>query len=188
MSDSRSAWERRSEPGVVAVSPVESPRSVGASPLATFFGALLLASVTFSASFVLMTTRGGQIAFETEALAPTPAATRSATPAPGPVRIAGVAGSAERVETGTYRVTFIWTLEGARNGDSVLLRFLAGTRVLTEQRGVLDATVFSSSTGQFTLTTSQECSVDGWSAQALSIRGLTPVGDAVSRVAGTTCR
>jgi hypothetical protein len=70
----------------------------------------------------------------------------------------------------------------------VLLRFSMGSRVISETRGALDANVFSPSTGIFTVATSQECSADGWSAEVVSIRGVTPAGEATSRAAGVTCR
>ena len=116
------------------------------------------------------------------------APTRTATAAPATIRVTAGPALAERLDTGGYRVTFTWTLEGAREGDSALLRFGIGSRVVSEQRGALDANVFVASTGRFTVTTAQECTADGWSAEIVSIRNLTPVGEATSRAAGVTCR
>ena len=103
------------------------------------------------------------------------------------MRIVSASGSAERLDSGAYRVTFAWMLEGARAGDSAVIRFSAGSRQPTETRGTLDPTVFSASTGRLALVTSQECSGGGWTAELISLRGLSPVGDAVARVAGVTC-
>ncbi len=185
---------RPGEPGevgrqndVVVVPAASRPRTSAPTPVLVFAGAFLLAAVTFGSSVVLLT-RTATFELSAETLSPTAATTRTATPAPAPVRVTAASGTAERTDTGAYRVIFVWTLDGAREGDSALLRFSVGGRVITEQRGTLDANVFSSSTGRFTLTTSQDCSTEGWSAELVSIRGLTPVGDATSRVAGAACR
>ena len=163
-------------------------RSSSARPLLLFAGALLLATATFGSSLALLVRSEPIGSVEEDTPARTGAPTRASTAAPSPVRISGAVGTAERLETGSYRVTFTWTLEGGREGDGVLLRFSVGSRVLTEQRATLDATVFTSSTGRLTLATSQECSADGWTAEVVSVRGVTPAGDAVSRVAGVACR
>jgi hypothetical protein len=163
-------------------------RGSSARPLLVFAGALLLAAATFGSSVALLVRSEPIDLLEEGTPARTSAPTRASTAAPSPVRISGAAGTAERLETGAYRVTFTWTLDGGREGDGLLLRFTLGSRVLTEQRATLDATVFTSSTGRLTLATSQECSADGWTAEVVSVRGVTPAGDAVSRVAGVTCR
>jgi hypothetical protein len=98
------------------------------------------------------------------------------------------AATAERLDTGTYRITFNWTLDGAREGDAALLRFSIGSRVISEQRGNLDATVFTASTGRLTVATSQDCSAEGWSAELVTLRGVTPIGEPTSRANGVTCR
>lgn len=165
---------------------IDAGRSSAPPPLLVFAGALLLATATFGSSFALLV-RSDTVGAVEEAPARTSVPTRAATAAPSPVRITGASGTAEKLASGAYGVTFTWTLEGGREGDSVLLRFSAGGRVLSEQRGALDATVFTSSTGTLTIATSQACSADGWSAEVVSVRGLAPVGDAVSRVAGVTC-
>jgi hypothetical protein len=163
-------------------------RGSSARPLLVFAGALLLATATFASSVALLVRSEPIDLPAEETLVRTSAPTRAPTAAPSPVRISGAAGTAERLESGAYRVTFTWMLEGGREGDGLLLRFSVGSRVLTEQRGTLDANVFTASTGRLTLATSQECSTDGWTAEVLSVRGVTPAGDAVSRVAGVTCR
>lgn len=170
---------------VVVPGPARS--SFWASPLGIFVGILALAMLTFGSSVVLLT-RVATLESPADEVTQTAAPTRAATPAPTAVRVTAGAATAERLDTGAYRITFNWTLEGAREGDTALLRFSAGTRVISEQRGTLDANIFSTSTGRFTVTTSQDCSADGWSAELVSIRGLPPVGEPTSRAAGVTCR
>lgn len=178
------------EPGdsgdvVVVSAPARRERPSLPTPLAIFVGALVLAMVTFGSSVALLT-RVATLGSPGEG-APTPVPTRAATPAPVAVGITAGAATAERRDTGGYTVTFTWTLDGARSGDIVRLRFSMGSRVVSEQSGALDSTLFSSSTGQFTLATQQECSADGWSAEVILIRSVAPVGDATSRAAGVSC-
>jgi hypothetical protein len=186
VSDLRDEWEPREGPDVVVIPGAARPRSSGINPFAVFAGALLLAVVTFGSSLGIFM-RGSVLSSTEETVAPA-AATRAAAPTPVPVRVTAGAATAERLDTGAYRVVFNWTLEGAREGDTALLRFSIGSRVISEQRGVLDASVFSASTGRFTVATSQECTADGWSAELVSLRGVTPVGEATSRAPGVTCR
>jgi len=178
------------EPAVVwsDVVVARKPRpSVWATPAGIFVGVLLLMVITVAASVALLT-RVGAVAAPDEEVTITIAPTRTATAVPATIRVTAGPALAERMDTGGYRVTFTWTLEGAREGDSALLRFGIGSRVVSEQRGALDANVFSASTGRFTVTTAQECTADGWSAEIVTIRNLTPVGDATSRAPGVTCR
>ena len=149
-----------------------------------FAGALLLTTLTFGSSVGLLV-RGSALS---SAETPSPAvAARTATPTPTPVRVTAGAATAERLDSGAYRVIFTWTLEGAREGDTALLRFSVGSRVVSEQRGALDSNIFSSATGRLTITTSQDCSAEGWSAELLSLRGVAPVGERTSRAPGATC-
>lgn len=163
--------------------------SVWATPAGIFVGVLILALLTFGSSVALLT-RVGVVGSpdDDEDVIVTIAPTRTATAAPATIRVTAGPALAERMDTGGYRVTFTWTLEGARESDSALLRFGIGSRVVSEQRGALDPNVFVASTGRFTVTTAQECTADGWSAEIVSIRNLTPVGEATSRAAGVTCR
>jgi hypothetical protein len=170
---------------VVVPGPARS--SLWTTPMGIFVGVLALVLLTFGTSVALLT-RVATLEAPDDEVARTTTAIRAATPAPTAVRVTAGAATAERLDTGTYRVTFIWTLEGAREGDSALLRFSSGSRVLSEQRGALDANIFSSSTGRLTVTTSQECSADGWSAELVSLRGVTAVGEPISRAPGVTCR
>jgi hypothetical protein len=151
-------------------------------------GVLLLGVLTFAASVALLTRVGVVVSPEDDDAVVAVAPTRTATAASATVRVTAGPGLAERMDTGGYAVTFTWTLEGAREGDSALLRFGIGSRVVSEQRGTLDPNVFSASTGTFTVTTAQECTADGWTAEIVSIRNLTPVGEPTSRAAGVTCR
>lgn len=169
----------------VVAAPSRARPTPWATPLGIFVGVLVLGLLTFGSSVALLTRVAplGSPDEETGTLAPT----RTATPAATPIRITAAAATAERLDTGAYRVTFSWTLDGARQGDTALLRFSMGSRVISEQRGALDANLFASSSGKFTVTTSQECSTDGWSAEVVSIRGLTPVGEPISRAPGVSC-
>ena len=171
----------------VVVVPRQQRSSAWATPAGIFVGVLVLAILTFGSSVALMT-RVGVIASPEDEVTSTVAPTRTATAAPATIRATAGPGLAERLDSGGYRVTFTWTLEGAREGDLALLRFSIGSRVVSEQRGALDANVFSAATGRFTVTTAQECTADGWTAEIVSIRNLTPVGEATSRAAGVTCR
>lgn len=162
--------------------------SVWTTPAGIFVGVLLLLILTVAASFALLMRVGAVASPDEDDAIVTVAPTRTATAAPATIRVAAGPGLAERLDSGGYRVTFTWTLEGAREGDTALLRFGIGSRVVSEQRGTLDPNVFSSSTGRFTVTTAQECTADGWTAEIVSIRNLTPVGEATSRAAGVTCR
>ncbi|MGH2471024.1 MAG: hypothetical protein ACRDG6_01275 [Candidatus Limnocylindria bacterium] len=186
MNDAGEPPERPPTMTELAVPVADVPRGASVSPFAIFALALLLATVTFGSSLGLLV-RSDPLGAVEELPAATRAPTRAPTAAASPVRISGATGTAERLDSNLYRVTFTWTLDGARKDDTVLVRFSVGTRIISEQRGTLDATVFTSSTGKLIIATSQECSAEGWSAELVSIRALTPVGDAISRVAGVAC-
>ena len=170
------------------VVPRKARPSVWTTPAGIFVGVLLLLIITVAASFALLTRVGAVASPDEDDAIVTLAPTRTATAGPPTVRVTAGPALAERMDTGGYRVTFTWTLEGAREGDTALLRFGIGSRVISEQRGALDPNVFVASTGRFTVTTAQECTADGWSAEIVSIRNLTPVGEATSRAPGVTCR
>lgn len=172
----------------VVVVPRQKRPSVWATPVGIFVGVLVLALLTFASSVALLTRVGVVASPDDDEVTVTIAPTRTATAAPATIRVTAGPGLAERLDSGGYRVSFTWTLEGAREGDSALLRFSIGSRVVSEQRGMLDPNVFSASTGKFTVTTAQECTADGWTAEIVSIRNLAPVGEATSRAAGVTCR
>ena len=172
----------------VVVVPRKQRPAVWSTPWGIFLGVLLLTLITFAAALMLLTRVGVVEVPDDDDVTITIAPTRAAIAAPASVRVTAGPGVAERLDSGGYRVSFTWTLEGAREGDSALLRFSIGSRVVSEQRGNLDPNVFSASTGVFTVTTAQECTADGWTAEVVSIRNLTPVGEATSRAAGVTCR
>lgn len=174
-------------PSDVVVVPRKQRPALWSTPQGIFLGVLLLTLLTFAAALALLT-RVGAVEAPDDDVTITIAPTRAATAAPATIRVTAGPGVAQRLDSGGYQVTFTWTLEGAREGDSALLRFGIGSRVVSEQRGAMDANVFSASTGRFTVTTAQECTADGWSAEIVSIRNLTPVGEPTSRAAGVTCR
>lgn len=111
------------------------------------------------------------------------------TPAPQAVtvRVLSATGSAEALGSGHYQVTFTWMLEGARAGDAATIRFFMGSTQMAEERGNLDSSVFEASTGQLRLTTSQDCSAQGWSAEIVLLRNTVPQGERTARAAGVSC-
>lgn len=185
MSEGQEIAERQ-DPEVVAIA-APARASAPPPPAIVFIAALVVVTLTLGSSIALLTRAGPLAVADVDEVVRSAAPTRGGTAAPTPVRAAAASGTAERLEAGTYRVIFLWTLEGARAGDSVLLRFSAGSRVLTEQRGTLDPNAFTASTGRFTVATTQECSAQGWSAELVTIRGVTPTGETTSRVSGVTC-
>ncbi len=167
-------------------------------PAIVFALALLFVSLSFGSAILLMTRSvpgAGASAEPAAAASAQPAAaartsttaSRTATATPAPARVVSASGTAEPLGSGTYRVVFTWVLEGATEGDVVLFRFSMGSRIVSERRGTLDANVFVSSTGRLTVATSQDCSTDGWTAQLVTLRGVSPAGEATARVAGVRC-
>jgi len=169
-------------------------RPAGPAAVAIFAGilALLLFSVGGSA-LVLTAGRVAAVEEETPTEAPTSAPARAAagaTTAPtGRVRVIGTAGRSRPIAGGAeHEVTFSWTLEGAQENDPVVLQVHAGTRALGQQRGTLDPSVFSFSTGTLTVVTTLECSTAGWIGEILTIRDQPIEGDSEAVVAGPACR
>ena len=163
------------------------PRS---QPVVVFGLALLVALLSLGSPILLITrTAVGSADVEPEVTSTFVATSspRTATPVPAPVRVVTTSGSAEALGSGNYRVTFAWVLEGARERDVALIRFSAGSRMLSEQRGTLDANVFTTSTGRLAISTQQECSSDGWTAELVTLRGRPLTGEATARVAGVKC-
>ncbi len=167
------------------------------APLVLFAVAVLVSVLSFGGSILLVSrgarsdaplataTPGISEAGGTAALTSPP---RAQSPAPAAVRVVGTSGSSEPISGNKHRVTFVWSLEGARDGDSAAVRFFAGSRPVSEQRGVLDPNSYSASSGRLTLVTSQDCSPDGWSAELASVRNQPPLGDSTARVPGVVCR
>lgn len=182
-------------PANVAVTGVVPP-SAG-PPLAIFLGLMLLLIASFGGS-ALVLAGAGRVSDE-----PDPTATPTVTSAPG--RAAGTAATATGAAAGRVRVlnasarsrpiasgaehevTFTWTLQGASEGDPVVLQFYSGTQSLGQRRGVLDPQVFTFSTGTLTLPVTMECSTVGWSAEILAVRGQPTEGDSEATAPGVQC-
>ena len=114
---------------------------------------------------------------------------RTSAPADGPVRVVSTSGSATpQAGGGGYAVTFIWVLEGAREGDPIKIQFYAASRMLAEREGTLEPQLYTFSTGTLRITTTQECSASGWQADLVGVRGRPPAGEALASVAGVACR
>ncbi len=179
--------ETRDPPDVV----IELPHiPAAATPAIVVFALATALLVASFAAPVLLLTRSALPRDEAVESAANVTAARAAparTPAPAAVRVQSAAGTAELISGSTYRVTFLWTLDGARDGDTIIVRFAVGDRVVREQRGALDPAVFTSATGRLTIPTQQECATEGWAAELVAIRGQPPQGDAISRVAGVRC-
>ena len=152
-----------------------------------FIAALIATTLTFGSSIALLARSAPRPEAVGEEGPRTAAPAHAVRAVATSARVAAAAGTSERLEAGTFRVTFKWSLEGARVGDPLVLRFFVGNRILTEQRGALDASVFSPATGMLTLPTTQECSTEGWSAELVTLRGASAVGETTSRVPGVTC-
>lgn len=191
-----------SAPATVApLAGVVLPPSSGAQPLALFAGILALLIVTFGGAALVLVGLG-RVSSEPEPTATlTSAPFRTAAPASGDAAATGAAAAAAgrvRIVSASARsrpiangaqheVTFTWTLDGAREGDPVVLQFYAGTRALGQQRGALDPQVFNFSTGVLTLLATMDCSTGGWTAEILTIRGQPIEGDSDASAAGVQC-
>lgn len=183
-------------PAEVAVTDVVPP-SAGPPPLVIFLGIMLLLVASFGGS-ALVLAGTGRVSNE-----PAPTATRTVTSAPartagGAATATGAASGRVRVVSATARsrpiasgaqheVTFTWTLQGAREGDQVMIEFFSGTRSLGQQRGALDPQTFNFSTGTLTLTVTMECSTGGWSAEILAVRGQPIEGEGEAKASGVQC-
>jgi hypothetical protein len=166
-----------------------------ASASTVFIAFAVITAASFGASILLLTGAGRPGSAE-----PTPTRTPLVTQAPARtaapqtaaagarVRVMSATGRSVAQEGGTHRVTFIWTLEGAREGDQAVVHFYAGTTSLGEQRGALDRSVFAFSTGTFTLAVELPCSSTGWSAEIIRIREMPIDGDSLATVPGVACR
>ena len=163
------------------------------SPRLVVFAAVLpLTALSFGAAILIISAPAWSAAPLAVSETPVPVVRVASPPrpqsaVPSPVRVLTATGGAEVAGNG-YRVTFAWALEGASVGDPAVVRLFAGGRLVTEQRGVLDASVFSASTGRLTLVTAAECSADGWSAELVSIRNQAIVGEGSIKVPGVVCR
>lgn len=178
-----------------------APRARGSPAPAIFAGTMIAALVVFGPALLLLSGVGRAEpepeATSTPPIATTrPAATAAAatgaqrTPptADAPLRVVSTSGSATPQSGGGYQVTFIWVLEGAREGDPIKVQFYAGTRLLAEREGALDPQVYTFSTGTLRIVTTQECSAAGWQADLVGVRGRTPAGETLASVTGVSCR
>lgn len=103
------------------------------------------------------------------------------------VRVVSATGGSTPAGAGVHRVTFTWTLEGARENDPVEIHFFVGGQLAGRETGTLDPSIFSFSTGILRLVTEQECSPGGWTADLVRIRGVLVDGDGIAVVPGVTC-
>jgi hypothetical protein len=171
-----------------------APPTASASTIFIAFAVLTAAS--FGASILLLIGAGRSTSAE-----PTPTRTPVVTQAPARtaapqttaaagarVRVMSATGRSVAQQGGTHRVTFVWTLEGAREGDQAVVHFYAGTQSLGEQRGTLDRSVFAFATGTFTLAVELPCSSTGWSAEIIRVREMPIDGDSLATVPGVTCQ
>lgn len=165
----------------------------GPPALAIFGGLLALAVLSIGASALLLAGAGR---LTPSAPAPTSAPSLVApgtTAAPDAatssdrVRVVSASGGSTPTGAGAHRVTFMWTLDGARENDPVEIHFYVGSQLAGRETGTLDASVFSFSSGRLTLVTEQDCSTSGWSADLVSVRGLLVDGDGIAVVPGAAC-
>lgn len=175
-----------------AVAP--SAGAAGASAPAIFATLLTVMLVSIGASALVLAGVGRAPAAEPAATLPVitaaPAATSRAAAtegAEGRVQVLSASGTAIPTGAGVYRVTFTWSLRGARENDPALVHFFVGNEFVGEQRGMLDASVFSFSTGTLTFVTEQECSASGWSAEIVTVRGEPVEGEGIATVLGVSC-
>lgn len=191
--------ESEEKTGPVADAPVVTTTTVGIRPagpsapaiFGTLFAVLLL---SVGASALLLAGAGRMVVVEptvisaipTEAAARATAATAIGAPSDR-VRVVSASGRSTSTGAGAHRVTFTWSLEGARENDPAVIHFFVGNQFLGEQRGMLDQSVFSFSSGTLTLTTEQECSPSGWSAEIVTIRGAPIDGEGIATVPGVQC-
>ncbi|MBM4433853.1 MAG: hypothetical protein FJ028_01860 [Chloroflexi bacterium] len=164
--------------------------------LAIFFAVAAVTLLSFAGAWLVVSGAGRAVADADEPTAAPVAARPGRTAAAATaatlgdrVRVRGASARSRPIDTGArHEVTFIWTLEGARENDPAVVQFYVGTRALGQQRGTLDPGVFNFSTGTLTLTTSLECSTSGWTAELLTVRGHPVVGDGEAAAPGVQCR
>ncbi len=201
MSDESGTEPVGDEPGTDLMTTPEAtpaPRARGSPAPAIFIGSLLAALLVFGPAILVLAGLAREAPEPEETPRPalatarppaTPAVARTAASAGGPVRVVSTSGSATpQAGGGGYQVTFIWTLEGAREGDPIKIQFYAASRMLAEREGTLEPQLYTFSTGTLRITTTQECSASGWQADLVDVRGRTPAGDTLASVPGVACR
>ncbi|OGO70939.1 MAG: hypothetical protein A3H36_05550 [Chloroflexi bacterium RIFCSPLOWO2_02_FULL_71_16] len=169
------------------------PGAAGASAPAIFASLLVALVVSVGAAALVLAGVGRAPAAEPAATAPVLIGAPAATPRPaaggaeGRVQVQSASGSAVPTGAGAYRVTFTWSLQGARENDPAVIHFFLGNQFAGEQRGMLDASIFSFSSGTLTLVSQQECSDVGWGAEIVSIRGAPVEGEGIATIPGVDC-
>ena len=182
----------------VATAPaVTDPASRGPAKgppvLAMFLGLLTLVILSIGTSALLLAGVGRVTFVEPAATAAPPLVAPGGTVAPDVaasaerVRVVSASGASSPAGAGAHRVTFTWTLEGARENDPVEIHFYVGSQLAGRETGTLDASVFSFSSGILRLVTEQECSTGGWRADLVTVRGVLIDGDGIAVVPGVTC-
>jgi hypothetical protein len=178
------------EPNVALTEERRAPRMPTSLSAPILFALIaLLCAISFGVPVALLArnavTTESSFAFGTAETTAAPG--RTPAPQAVTVRVLSATGSAEALGSGLYQITFTWMLEGARAGDAATIRFFMGSTQMAEERGNLDSTVFEASTGQLRLTTSQDCSAQGWSAEIVLLRNQVPQGERTARAAGVSC-
>ena len=180
----------------LVVAEVIAGRASGLPQLAAFLGITTLLLISFGAS-VLVLAGVGRVATAVPEATAQPnvtaplarAAAATATVLAGRVRVVSTSARSRPTGTGAqHEVTFMWVLDGAREGDVAVIQFYRGTQPLGQQRGALDPSIFNFSTGMLTLAATLECSIPGWSAEILTVRGQPIEGDGEAKAQGVTCR
>jgi hypothetical protein len=182
----------------VATAPaVADPASRGPAKgppvLAMFLGLLTLVVLSIGSSALLLAGTGRLTTIEPETTAAPPLVVPGGTADPRAaasterVRVVSATGGSSPAGAGAYRVTFTWTLEGARENDPVEIHFYVGGQLAGRETGTLDASIFSFSSGILRLVTEQECSTGGWHADLVTVRGVLVDGDGIAVVPGVTC-
>jgi hypothetical protein len=173
--------------------PVARGPAKGPPALAIFGGLLTLVILSIGTSALLLAGTGRVTFSEPLPTAAPPLVAPGTTAAPGAatssdrVRVVSASGESTPTGAGAHRVTFTWTLDGARENDPVEVHFYVGSQLAGRETGTLDASVFSFSSGRLTLATEQDCSAFGWSADLVSVRGVLIEGDGIAVVPGVAC-
>lgn len=174
--------------GTTSRGPAEGP-----PVLAMFLGLLTLVILSVGTSALLLAGAGRVASNEPTATAAPPLVAPGGTVAPGAtasaerVRVVSASGGSTPAGGGAHRVTFTWTLDGARENDPVEIHFYVGGQLAGRETGTLSAAVFSFSSGILRLVTEQQCSTAGWSADLVKVRGVLIEGDGIAVVPGVTC-
>lgn len=158
-----------------------------------FLGLLTLVFLSIGTSALLLIGAGRVTTNEPVATAAPPLVVPGGTADPRSaasadrVRVVSASGASSPAGAGAHRVTFTWTLEGARENDPVEIHFYVGGQLAGRETGTLDASVFSFSSGTLRLVTEQECSTGGWHADLVTVRGVLVDGDGIAVVPGVSC-